>query len=468
MLAPAYTTCPFRRVASLMILILIPMTLAPSICHAKLTAVSAAPNSVTLTWTAPGDDGNIGTATLYDIRYSTSPIDDSNWGQATQVTGEPSPQAAGSAESFDVTGLNPSTVYYFAIKTADEVPNWSPLSNVIGRTTDAEQDAPANIVDLHVVQRNQTSILFGWTAPGDDGSTGTATTYDLRYWNTTITEINWDSAVQVTNEPTPGAAGTAETFTVTGLSENTNYFFAIRTADEVPNWSGLSNIVSTSTLADETPPAAIEDLQASSGSATGEIDLSWTAPGDDGLLGTAASYEIRYSLDAITEQNFSSASVCPSPPDPNSCGDEQSHTLCELNPGEMYYIAIRTFDESGNPSALSNIDTAIAYFSFISDVDDETDILPDHFELRQNYPNPFNPQTEIRFSLPQHSHVNLSVYNTAGQRVVTLIDASMPAGEHVARWCGVGDDGRNVATGVYFYRLLAEDFSDSKKMVLLK
>jgi len=444
------------------------MSLPSSVCYASLTVMSATPTSVTLTWTAPGDDGNIGTASLYDIRYSTSLINESNWDQATQVTGEPAPQEAGSAESFDVSGLNPGTVYYFAIKTADEVSNWSPLSNVISKSTLPEQDAPASIADLNVVDRTQTSILLGWTAPGDDGNTGTAATYDLRYWNTTITDINWDSAFQVANEPTPSVAGTPETCTVSGLIENTNYFFAIKTADEIPNWSGLSNIVSTSTLEDDIPPAAIEDLQASSGSDQGEIDLSWTAPGDDGLLGTAASYEIRFSLNAITEQNFNSATLCLSSPDPAACGEEQTHTLCELNPGEMYYVALRAYDESGNPSPLSNIDTAIAYFSLISDVDDDNDQIPDHFELSQNYPNPFNPQTEIRFSLPRSSNVNLSIFNTAGQKVATLVDRSMPAGEHVVRWSGVGDHGRNVATGVYFYRLLAEDFSDSKKMVLLK
>ncbi len=468
MLYPTYTSRLLRGVARSMTLIFVLISLPPSVCYANLTVMSATPTSVTLTWTAPGDDGNIGTASLYDIRYSNSPVDESNWDQATQITGEPSPQAAGSSESFDVTGLDPGTAYYFAIKTADEVSNWSPISNVISKSTESEQDAPANIADLSMADRTQTSILLGWTAPGDDGATGTASTYDLRYWNTTITEINWDSAVHVTNEPTPSVAGTPETCTVSDLNENTNYFFAIKTADEIPNWSGLSNVVSTSTLADETPPAAIEDLQASSGNDQGEIDLSWTAPGDDGILGTATSYEIRYSLNSITQQNFNSATLCLASPDPAPCGDEQSHTLCELNPGEMYYVAMLTYDESGNPSSLSNIDTAIAYFSFISDIDDDTDLLPDHFELRQNYPNPFNPQTEIRFSLPEHSYVNLSIFNTAGQRVATLIDRSMSAGEHVARWSGIGDNGRNVATGVYFYRLLAEDFSDSKKMVLLK
>jgi parallel beta-helix repeat protein len=86
--------------------------------------------SVQLTWNAPGDDGAIGTADAYDIRYSSSgPITESNWATAVQVDNEPVPKPSGSAESFDVTGLNPFTRYWFAMKVADEVPNLSSISN---------------------------------------------------------------------------------------------------------------------------------------------------------------------------------------------------------------------------------------------------------------------------------------------------------------------------------------------------
>ena len=97
---------------------------------ADLAAGNVTGTSVDLTWTAPGDDGATGTATTYDVRYSTSTITEGNWASATQATGEPSPQVAGSSESFTVTGLSPSTTYFFAIKTSDEVPNESAISNV--------------------------------------------------------------------------------------------------------------------------------------------------------------------------------------------------------------------------------------------------------------------------------------------------------------------------------------------------
>jgi len=94
-------------------------------------------SSITLTWTAPGDDGNSGTASQYDIRYSTSGINESTWDLASQCAREPKPQPAGSKETFTLTRRSSGTTYYLALKTADEVPAWSPLSNVVTGTTGA-------------------------------------------------------------------------------------------------------------------------------------------------------------------------------------------------------------------------------------------------------------------------------------------------------------------------------------------
>lgn len=123
----------------------------PTGAWARLAASSAGLNSVTLSWIAPGDDGSTGTASIYDIRYSSTLITEGNWGASSQVTGEPTPQVAGSVESFTVTPLDPGSTYYFAIKTRDEVFNWSALSNVISVSTD-DQTAPATIDDLEIVE----------------------------------------------------------------------------------------------------------------------------------------------------------------------------------------------------------------------------------------------------------------------------------------------------------------------------
>ncbi len=89
--------------------------------------------------------------------------------------------------------------------------------------------------------------------------------------------------------------------------------------------------------------------------------------------------------------------------------------------------------------------------------------LPDVFALEQNYPNPFNPSTMIRFDLPKAAYVTLRVYNVLGQEVAVLVDAMKEAGKHSVEF-----DADQYATGLYFYRIDSESFSETKKMLLLK
>jgi flagellar hook assembly protein FlgD len=89
--------------------------------------------------------------------------------------------------------------------------------------------------------------------------------------------------------------------------------------------------------------------------------------------------------------------------------------------------------------------------------------LPKEFALMQNYPNPFNPSTTIKYDLPVDSHVALKVFNILGQEVVTLANGEQKAGYRSVEWNANG-----VASGVYFYRLEAGNFTSMKKLLLLK
>jgi hypothetical protein len=103
-----------------------------------------------LTWTAPGDDGGFGTAVAYDMRWSNSPIDNSNFASATPVAVQPIPAAGGTSQSYVALGLTPGTAYYFAIKTRDEMSNWSLLGNVLAVTTPLTDPVPpAAVRDLN-------------------------------------------------------------------------------------------------------------------------------------------------------------------------------------------------------------------------------------------------------------------------------------------------------------------------------
>ncbi|MFQ5498996.1 MAG: T9SS type A sorting domain-containing protein [Candidatus Zixiibacteriota bacterium] len=96
------------------------------------------------------------------------------------------------------------------------------------------------------------------------------------------------------------------------------------------------------------------------------------------------------------------------------------------------------------------------------------DNLPTTFALDQNYPNPFNPTTQINFDVPARSHVTLDVFNVLGQRVISLVNEDLAASSYTVDWDGRSEGGEAVASGVYFYRMEAGDFVQTKKMMLLK
>jgi hypothetical protein len=108
-------------------------------------------------------------------------------------------------------------------------------------------------------------------------------------------------------------------------------------------------------------------------------------------------------------------------------------------------------------------DSIHVFGDVITGVRDDKSGLPTRFSVSQNYPNPFNPSTVINFSIPHTSAVSLRIYNNLGQEVAMLIEETMTAGEHSIRF-----EARNLPSGVYFYRLVAGEFSKTGRMTLLK
>jgi len=95
-------------------------------------------------------------------------------------------------------------------------------------------------------------------------------------------------------------------------------------------------------------------------------------------------------------------------------------------------------------------------------------IVPERYFLAQNYPNPFNPSTQIAFGLQVGGHTTVTVYNLLGQQVSQLLDEYRAAGSHVVAWDGMDNNGQPVPSGIYFYRIRSEDFTQTRKMVLMK
>jgi len=226
-------------------------------------------------------------------------------------------------------------------------------------TEPADTKPPAAVSNLVAVSPSLTSITLRWTAPADKGSSGGASTYDVRYSTTTITAATWSAATQVSGEPKPGTPGKADSLVVNGLLSDTYYYFALKSADKESNWSDLSNVAGGKTASppDVTPPAAVQDLAA--GTPTEHtIHLTWTAPGDDGNVGTASQYDLRYSTSPITEANWSAALTAGTLPSPKAAGSHESVTVTQLASDSTYYFALKTADEKANWSPLSNVVSA--------------------------------------------------------------------------------------------------------------
>jgi hypothetical protein len=101
---------------------------------------------------------------------------------------------------------------------------------------------PAHVVDLNAVAVDDHTFLLTWTAPGDDGRDGTASQYQIRYSQTAISEARWPYCDVVPSPPTPKPGGEPESLLVSKMRPLLSYYFGIKAADEVPNWSGISNM----------------------------------------------------------------------------------------------------------------------------------------------------------------------------------------------------------------------------------
>ena len=331
--------------------------------------------SVDLSWTSPGDDAgstaNFGTPTTYDVRYSSSLINEGNWASATQVTaGEPTPQAAGASETMTVSSLNPGITYYFGLKTTDDSSNESSLSNIPSLATTGASTPPSSgantkdfifpevISDLSATAIDEKTVELIWSAPGDDGLEGTTLFYDARYNTEEITIDTWTASTQTINEPLPKLSGVSQSMRISDLSPSTTYYFAINSTDDGGNEAKFSNVASATTLPppDITAPSSILDLTRATPTLT-SVDLSWTAPGDDGNSGTATSYDIKYSTISISEKNWASSISFVNIPPPMEAGSSENLTIPGFIHEKTYYIAIKTLDEEGNESGISNVIT---------------------------------------------------------------------------------------------------------------
>ncbi len=195
---------------------------------------TAGSNQLSLSWTNPVSSDFAGVKILRKTGSFPTSVTD-----GTQVYDN-------NGTSYIDAGLTNGTTYYYKAFSRDVVLNYSSGAQVSAVPHDTTP--PAQITTLSATPLTATTVRLNWTAVGDNGSIGTASSYDIRYSTAIITAGNFTSATQVSGAPTPKASGSAETMTISGLLGNMTYYFAIKAIDGSANASVMSNVPSARTF----------------------------------------------------------------------------------------------------------------------------------------------------------------------------------------------------------------------------
>jgi hypothetical protein len=150
---------------------------------------------------------------------------------------------------------------------------------------------------------------------------------------------------------------------------------------------------------------------------------------------------------------------------PGDCDSDNWASMAEKVDNYLHIFYVNDKDAGAIPQSQGSVtDNPMLYYRYLNPVGiEESGTIPDKFALSQNYPNPFNAQTMISFALPKASQVTIGIHDVLGRKVATLLDKEMPAGFHQVAW-----DASNQPSGIYFYKIQAGEFTDTRKMLMVK
>ncbi|MFH1258509.1 MAG: fibronectin type III domain-containing protein [Elusimicrobiota bacterium] len=317
----------------------------------EFAATDVGVSSITWSWT----DNSSGWAQEdgFRVYYATAP-------------GTIAGTAAQDAISFEDTGLLPDTTYSMYVQSYNTA--WSSDLSASAAATGFTAYPPGAITDLAAsVGTNEGEINLTWSAVGDDGADGDITGGKYKIKWSTQTESDWESGSwtdwanryeqQFSTNTTVGAN---QYYTLTGLTNGTTYYVRVWTADEAPNWSAISNGATTWAQIDVMAPSAVTDLSATPES-DGDVQLTWTAVGDDGLENniSGGQYTIKWSTQ--TESDWESGSWADWQnryelqfSTTTSVSRMETKVITGLTGDVPYYFRLWTADERLNRSAISN------------------------------------------------------------------------------------------------------------------
>ncbi len=309
-------------------------------------------------------------------------------------------------------------------------------------------------------------VYAGWasSAPNLDGN---------------INSGEWSNAA-TTNFTYPGESGTVTLY----VMNDANYLY-LAVDDAVDN--SLDNDDTFGIVFDDNHN---RELPASTPSNEGLLQMYWNNSVSNAFLGAYGYFPDNLNWDSWITPTGVSQEIA------QSYGHVQYEGRIDLNssplqssPGNTIGIAFYTWDGASSsftglwPEAILDLQTFTSGFGWFYApfsygdielsssspvVDDPFTDLPKTFDLYQNYPNPFNSETIIQYTLSENTEVILSIYNSKGIRIRDLVHKTQSAGEYRISWNGKDSQDRDAANGIYYYVLKTSDFTQTKKMVLLR
>jgi hypothetical protein len=317
-----------------------------------LRVLSYTDSSLTLCWTATGDDSLLGRPVRYHLHAGPDAIDEVTFGQAPFVVVSPAGVDPGGTEVATLQHLPAREPLFVALMVEDNNGLRSALSNLV--STAIEPRPPQAVADLAVENVSEHGIGFRWTASGDDGMVGQAQDYLLRGAPEPITAANFAAAPIAVTIPATVASGGLEHTRFTEVTVGQALWFAIEARDRAGTLSSLSNVVPITVAAQ--PPAAVTDLRVDA-SSDSSLTLSWTATGDDGRVGRPWYYELRAAQAPIDEAGFDSAEPMQRSDATADAGGTERFRFPHLAPGRHWWIALKAVDVAHNASTISNLAT---------------------------------------------------------------------------------------------------------------
>jgi hypothetical protein len=384
--------------------------MAPSLVAPDDGAVGL-PTNATLSWTM------VSGATSYPLEYAT----DKNFRKGVVSVG------GISETSYSLSGLQPRTTYYWHVqaKNATDSSGWA--AGWSFQTSSGTLAVPGIISPMNGAVGVSTSPKLSWTIVSG------AASYSLEC----ATDKNFKKEVVrldgITQTP----------YALRGVLPHTTYYWHVQAKNNTdssgwsPDWSFKTSRGPLGSPKLLSPPDEAKVLP--------NTTLKWT------LCEGAAAYSIQVS----TSQDFGTSIV-------SSFGlTSDSVTVANLQDKKEYYWRVQATTASDSSDW-----TEVWRFTVSSEAtwaEDDEQSVPSEYRLAQNYPNPFNPSTTIEFSLPRTAHVKINIYSALGDLIHTLVDENLSPGTYRRHWVGSG-----LASGVYFYRIVANGYVETKRLILLK